>query len=589
VGIVKPHAGAVLGHLDRLFHRGTVAGLTEGALLERYVLDRDEAAFAALVARHGPMVLGVCRRILRDERDVEDAFQATFLILVRRAGAIRDGDLVGRWLHGVAHRVAVRARAQSARRFVHEQSTDEPVEPIGASPASAVAERRELSAIVDEEVARLPSNLRAPVVLCYLEGMSHDEAARRLRWPVGTVRSRMARARDVLRRRLARRGVTAEGAAIVSALGRVPVPPEWLDATVRIAWDFATRTATAAASIASVRPVALSRRVLQTMVIAKLSYVGAAALGLVMAIGGVRTLAFQGRPATPPIRQAPDGADPAPGSRTDDRIAAMSSVLSKVETELKRSGDTIALLQDQLRAVRGELDTIRRDQRRDSERPPTPVPPTRGVRTTLAKGAEGADRGRGPRYISLNPQGRIVVISPDGARLATYSPGTLSSTPLKLPPILGVRREVIITPLGKDDPRDIPPTGVQMDTTTSPWFFAMDLDGDNKVTRIAAFNVREGVEEGKWIEEKVPEPVDRSTVRNFETRLFAIGHRVCAFGMKSWGVLELPSNANPRMFLFNGRPMVENGGRLYHFDPQTATWNDIYAGAVGADPADPSK
>jgi RNA polymerase sigma factor (sigma-70 family) len=311
---VKPHAGAVLDHLDRLFHQGTVAGLTERALLQRYVLDRDEVAFAALVARHGPMVLGVCRRILRDERNVEDAFQATFLVLVRRAGAIRDGDLVGRWLHGVAHRVAVRARAQSARRFVHEQSTDEPVELIGPSPASAVAERRELSEIVDEEVARLPSNLQAPVVLCYLEGMSHDEAARRLRWPVGTVRSRMARARDVLRHRLARRGVTAEGAAIVAALGRVPVPPEWLDATVRIALDLAPCTATAAASIASLRSVALSRRVLQTMVIAKLSYVGAAALGLVLALGGVRTLAFQGKPAATPAQRAPDGADPLAGS-----------------------------------------------------------------------------------------------------------------------------------------------------------------------------------------------------------------------------------------------------------------------------------
>ena len=111
---MNSHSGAVLDQLDRLFNRGTVAGLSEGALLERYVSGGDEAAFAALVARHGPMVLGVCRRVLRDERDVEDAFQATFLVLVRRAAAIRDGERVGRWLHGVAHRVAVRAQAHSA-------------------------------------------------------------------------------------------------------------------------------------------------------------------------------------------------------------------------------------------------------------------------------------------------------------------------------------------------------------------------------------------------------------------------------------------------------------------------------------------
>lgn len=108
---MNSRSSTALDHLDRLFNRGTVAGLSEGALLERYVAGRDEATFAALVARHGPMVLGVCRRLLRDERDVEDAFQATFLVLVRRAAVIRDGDRLGRWLHGVAHRVAVRARA----------------------------------------------------------------------------------------------------------------------------------------------------------------------------------------------------------------------------------------------------------------------------------------------------------------------------------------------------------------------------------------------------------------------------------------------------------------------------------------------
>ena len=133
------------------------------------------------------------------------------------------------------------------------------------------------------------------MVLCYLEGLTHDEAARRLRWPVGTVRSRMARARDVLRHRLARRGVTADGAALVTALARPPVPPEWIDATVRGSLNFATYPATAAATIASARSAAIARRVLQTMVITKLSYIGAAGLGIVLAFGGARTLAFQGR------------------------------------------------------------------------------------------------------------------------------------------------------------------------------------------------------------------------------------------------------------------------------------------------------
>ena len=113
---MSDYTGAVLKELDRAFNQGTISGLTEGSLLERFVSGRDEAAFGALVARHGPMVLGVCRRLLREENDVDDAFQATFLVLARRAGAIRRGDLVGHWLYGVAHRVAVRARAIAARR-----------------------------------------------------------------------------------------------------------------------------------------------------------------------------------------------------------------------------------------------------------------------------------------------------------------------------------------------------------------------------------------------------------------------------------------------------------------------------------------
>ena len=311
---MNSHAGAVLDQLDRLFNRGTVAGLSEGALLERYVAGGDEAAFAALVARHGPMVLGVCRRVLRDERDVEDAFQATFLVLVRRAAAIRDGERVGRWLHGVAHRVAVRARAHSARRFVHEQSVDEPIESRKAASARVVAERRELASIVDEEVTRLPSNLRAPVVLCYLEGMSHDEAARRLRWPVGTVRSRMARARDVLRQRLARRGVTADTEAIGTALVCPPVPPHWIDATVHASLDFATYPATAAATLASAQSAAIARRLLHIMLITKVSYIGAAGLGMVLVVGGAGKLAFQAAGQAKPIGLAA-AATPTPGAQ----------------------------------------------------------------------------------------------------------------------------------------------------------------------------------------------------------------------------------------------------------------------------------
>ena len=191
---------------------------------------------------------------------------------------------------------------------------DEPIESRTTASASDAAQRRELASIVDQEVTRLPSNLRAPVVLCYLEGMSHDEAARRLRWPVGTVRSRMARARDVLRQRLARRGVTTDGAAIVTALARPPVPPHWIDATVCASLNFATYPATAAATIASARSAAIATRVLHTMLITKLSYIGAAGLGMALAVGGAGTLAFQSAGHAKPIGLAA-AASPTPGAQ----------------------------------------------------------------------------------------------------------------------------------------------------------------------------------------------------------------------------------------------------------------------------------
>ena len=200
--------------LGRVFRGETVSGLSEWQLLERYLEARDESAFEALVSRHGPMVLGVCRRMLRDSADVDDAFQATFLVLVRRAKQLGPRDAIGPWLYGVASRVALRARAQLAR---HRQF--EPVAP--EFPAIARADAwvdPDLGELLDQELSRLPSKYRSPLVLCYLEGRTHEEAARELKWPVGTVKGRLARARDLLRSRLIRRGMGPAAGALASLL-----------------------------------------------------------------------------------------------------------------------------------------------------------------------------------------------------------------------------------------------------------------------------------------------------------------------------------------------------------------------------------
>ncbi|MDE2505957.1 MAG: RNA polymerase sigma factor, partial [Planctomycetota bacterium] len=228
----------VVGSLDRLFTSGSVAGLTEAGLLERFVNDRDESAFEAIVARHGPMVLGVCRGRLRDPRDVEDAFQATFLVLARRAGSIKQPERLGNWLFGTATRVALRARSLSARRVTTEVLLEDVVETTHADVSIVFenAVRAELRGRVQEELARLPSLDRTAVLLCCLEGLTHEQAADRLGWPLGTLKGRVARGKERLRRRLERRGITFTAGTLVANLARdasVALPKSLLHNTIR--------------------------------------------------------------------------------------------------------------------------------------------------------------------------------------------------------------------------------------------------------------------------------------------------------------------------------------------------------------------
>ncbi len=283
--------GALGRQLERLFTTGVIAGLTEDQLLDRFITGRDEAAFAALVSRHGPMVLGVCRQLLRDPNDVDDAFQATFLILVRKAGSLRRRDLLGNWLYGVAYRVAIRSRAIAARRAAGEINARD-IESLTSSgkPPALLPE-------LHEELNRLPESYRVAVVLCFLEGLTHDEAAQRLGWPIGTVKGRLARARELLRTRLTRRGLTpAVGAIAIESLTReakAAIPASLLEHTLKAASLVAAGRLTAA-GIISAQVVVLTEGVIHAMSFAKLkSLVVAMALaGSVLTGAGV--LAYQG-------------------------------------------------------------------------------------------------------------------------------------------------------------------------------------------------------------------------------------------------------------------------------------------------------
>lgn len=205
--------------------------MRDSQLLEQFIVGQDEAAFRALVLRHGPTVLRVCRRILRDPHEIEDAFQATFLVLVRRAPSIRDPESLSSWLHGVAYRVAKRARRAAARRRDHERRSGE----MGASRDGSDPTWDDLGQVVREELNGLPENYRLPLDLCYLGGLSHEQIASQLGWPLGTVKTRLVRGRKQLREQLDRRGVkTSLGLLLLLLLPprAEAVPPELAEATI---------------------------------------------------------------------------------------------------------------------------------------------------------------------------------------------------------------------------------------------------------------------------------------------------------------------------------------------------------------------
>ena len=273
--------------LYNLFEAGVLGTLSDGELLERFVARRDEAAFEAIVRRHGPMVLGVCRRVLGDHHDAEDAFQAVFLVLARKAGSVRPGSMLPNWLHGVAHQVAIKARAIIGRRKLRERQVTAMPEPSSV-PSAPVDDLRGL---IDRELSRLPDKYRAPVILCELEGLGHKEAALRLGWPVGTVSGRLSRARAILARRLTRRGLALPGGMLAVALGEeaasAAVPASLIHRTIQAALPFALGQSTAAGVI-PVAVASLSNRILGGMMRTKLIATAAVLLAVgTLLLGGV--------------------------------------------------------------------------------------------------------------------------------------------------------------------------------------------------------------------------------------------------------------------------------------------------------------
>ncbi len=278
----------IIRHIRRIALLHDNGDISDGWLLDAFLKTKDETAFEALVKRHGPMVLGVCSRLLRNTHDAEDAFQATFIVLLRKAHAIRNRDLLGNWLYGVACRTAMKVRANAARRKAKERQVTD----MRPRFRSAEQTSEELLALLDVELHRLPDKLRAPLVLCDLEGMARKEAARKLGWPIGSLNWRLARSRTILAKKLKQHGVTLGTGTLAACLARrataVSVPAPLLGLTVKTG-VLMSISKNAAAGVVSAKVASLAEGVVRTMFLTKLKI----AAGLVLLVGVLGTCVGQ--------------------------------------------------------------------------------------------------------------------------------------------------------------------------------------------------------------------------------------------------------------------------------------------------------
>ena len=316
--------GAALRQINRLIAGGAVTGFSDAQLLERFVSGHDAAAFEALVARHGPMVLSVCRGILKDPNDAEDAFQATFLILVKKSGTFRGHVALGPWLYQVAHRVAIRANAAAARRRACERRAGQMA---AATSTSGPAAPDEPLQALHEEIARLPEKLRRAVILCDLERVPQARAAAELRLSERTLQRRLSEGRERLKARLIRRGLAQEGGMLGAVFLREAcsaVPAAWGEATVRAA--LATVNHSMTVGVVSAAAKELTQEVLEIMLLQKLKLASATLLAAgLIAWGASAALVSLGAEASkkavaspdPPRRKA-ETAVPQPGPNSPD-------------------------------------------------------------------------------------------------------------------------------------------------------------------------------------------------------------------------------------------------------------------------------
>jgi RNA polymerase sigma factor (sigma-70 family) len=390
----------LLRRLRRCAHAEDAARPSDGQLLGAFIERRDEEAFTRLVERHGPMVLGVCRRVLASVHDAEDAFQATFLVLVRKARAIGRRELVGNWLYGVAYRTALEARAKKLRRMARQKPIADVAGPVAESPLVA----RELQALLDRELSRLPDKYRVPVVLCDLEGRGRRAVAQQLGVPEGTLSSRLATARKLLSARLSRHGLALGVGVLTAALGRqapaAGIPPALISSTVGAAMALGAGNAAGVSGVVSANVFALIEGVLKAMFLTKLR-IAAAWMVLIGALSigtaGVAYRVVAGEPqSNPTLGQAVVGQNSPQGEKDKDPLTKVLKELHEAQAQLKaaqvaneklrreletlqeESRQRIAKLEAESKLLRDQLNDVRERFAQDPTRSSSGATPAKG-------------------------------------------------------------------------------------------------------------------------------------------------------------------------------------------------------------------
>jgi RNA polymerase sigma factor (sigma-70 family) len=377
----------VLSYIRKLAVGECANRISDKQLLESFIARHDDAAFRVLICRHGPMVFRLCRRLLQSEQDAEDAFQATFLVLATRPACVRRKESLGNWLYGVAHRLAWKAKTKAARRRAREGQSS-PAPPPDPLTEITVREAQE---IFHQELARLPEKYRAPVVLCCLEGLARDEAARQIGLPLSTLKSRLEGGRERLRARLAKRGLTLPGTLGAVLVGQqaasAALPKGLIDGTVKAATLSAAGAATT--SVVSAKVAALTEGMVKSMFLAKLMPV--TTLLLVVCVVGAGAVGRSYQTQAAGQTEPPGNVQP----RADQAVKQVKDgpETAKLQQEVKRLQQEVKQLQDEIQRM-VYVRNLALAQAAFAEKPGGAAPKAK---------AEGADPGEVRRYLESQP------------------------------------------------------------------------------------------------------------------------------------------------------------------------------------------